>query len=273
MNHRCMKRARRALQIGRNSYRFGFCFAELSVPEMSGDGGPSGGPGRSDSEMSETEGGVPGPPCTREAVQREGLVSPYKLSPPGRDPVAYGRRFPPVNVRGARHRRVSHAVGAPERPAFRGAKGGRKRTKTVPTCRARRALQDGRVFSRKFGLLPVFRVLMTRRRRGATGARRPTVLGNVRRSGGKRPRPAAKPGSPCSGGRGLLSELPRSGGEALEGENEDRDGPFSKDDRPAVAFSPRGGAVVRRPTASLQVGLFEPRNKENEGNSSEKVSK
>ena len=85
--------------------------------------------------------------------------------------------------------------------------------------------------------------------------------------------PQRNPASPCSGGRGLLSELPRSGGEALEGENEDRDGPFSKDDRPAVAFSPRGGAVVRRPTASLQVGLFEPRNKENEGNSSEKVSK
>ena len=104
VNHRCMERARRALQIGRNSYRFGFCFAELSVPEMSGDGGPSGGPGRSDSEMSETEGGVLGPPCKREAVQREGLVSPYKLSPPGRDPVAYGRRFPPVNVRGARYR-------------------------------------------------------------------------------------------------------------------------------------------------------------------------
>ena len=59
----------------------------------------------------------------------------------------------------------------------------------------------------------------------------------------------------------------------LRGENEDHDGLFSKDDRLAVTFSQRGGAVVRRPTASLQVGLFEPRNKKNEGNSSEKVSK
>ena len=39
MSHRCMKRAHQALQIGRNSYRFGFCFGEISVPETSDDGG------------------------------------------------------------------------------------------------------------------------------------------------------------------------------------------------------------------------------------------
>ena len=36
MNHTCMNRAPQALQGGRNGYRFGSRFAEISVPEVGG---------------------------------------------------------------------------------------------------------------------------------------------------------------------------------------------------------------------------------------------
>ena len=95
MNHTCMNRAPQALQDGRNGYRFGSRFAEISVPEVGGDVGDR--PAVSilpDPEMSTGGKVVPRDFWAWAAAHLKELRELYKMSHGARDPVADSWRFP-----------------------------------------------------------------------------------------------------------------------------------------------------------------------------------
>ena len=95
MNHTCMSRAPQALQDGRNGYRFGSRFPEISVPKV---GGTSGTDRRSRSsriwKCPPVEKVVPRDFWAWAAAHLKELLELYKMSHGARDSVADSWRFP-----------------------------------------------------------------------------------------------------------------------------------------------------------------------------------